>query len=292
MCAVFLVSLLLVATSVVGLASAQEDACFCSPRPGWPTSILPLNGRPVMDATRFDPSTGRMVLNPSIGDPDRPGNLPVAMTTEPFPAEGVVFVRIEDPLLANRTYGLGVGPSDSYPDNVPVFGNTYDVIDYVDTTPPVIGDLAFTDEVFINNCGAQALLFEDQGTTDDIGTLYRLPVLVTLRSGDFEFSTVTATFGRTTTPVVVSKAPYLGRCITNEGLETLPIDFGDEVEITFQVYDHSGNESAPMTKTIAWPIRKSQSGGCAANAPGTPDTGTLAFVVAAGLWLARRRGSD
>ena len=141
------------------------------------------------------------------------------------------------------TYGVIVQLAEDYPDIV-YLNASYNVEDYVDTTAPTVSGLHVTDEVFTNRCGAKALTLEVDLIDDDFINLWRFPILVTLRGGGKEFTTVTGSFRRSINdPVYVAKAPYLGDCLTDEGLEALEFTRGERVEVTMVVYDYATVES-------------------------------------------------
>jgi len=166
------------------------------------------------------------------------------------------FAIPEEEPIVGRKYGVNAIPAPSFPNDTVTLGTSFIIEDYVDTTPPTPGNLRVTGEVFTNDCGAKALVLEDAGTTDDFLTGTRVPILVTLRTETTTFQTVTGTFGFTNdiTGAVIAKAPYLGRCITDEGLETLDFARGEMVEVTMVVYDFAGNAGEPVVQTLEWPI--------------------------------------
>ena len=267
--------------SAGGPVDAQEADCYCASHAGW-TADPPVNARLLFDDTRYDLSTFQLWLGRRIGFGEE--NTPVASHFEPFFETGTQVLVPDEPLLPDRSYGGGALHREGYPEDILDLGVGFTVKGGVDTTPPQVGDLRVTGEVFRNDCGAHALVVEDSGTRDDRAGLTVIPVLVTLVSDRHEFQTVTNTSGNTSggafSPVIIGKAPLLrfDSCLTNEGLETLPFQYGEDVEVTMVVYDYAGNASAPVRQTIEWPIRRS-AGGC--SAARTPFSKSLGLVLAA-----------
>ena len=173
---------------------------------------------------------------------------------EPFFDTGMYVLVPAEPLEFQHPYGVTVYESqDPFADGA---ADGFYTGDFEDNTPPVIGDLRVTGKVFTNDCGAKALYTEDSGTWDDRGHAHRFHVLVEMRQGAKTFNTVSSTYGVTSeiTENVISKAPYLGKCITDQGLETIGFEFGVDTKISLTVYDYVGNASETKTQTIAWPI--------------------------------------
>ncbi|MGB5810606.1 MAG: hypothetical protein WBG86_08760 [Polyangiales bacterium] len=264
--------------------------CFCLPRVGFPNNTVPKNPEHLVDGVRFDLDRLTFRFIPTGLSPGDPVDEPFLL--KPLGTSGMYAVVPDDLLQVDELYGLGALLSDTYPEGL-ALGAGIRTVDYVDTTPPTIGQLRLTGDVFENRCGAKALFIEDSGTGDDFAVGTRFPVLVTFRSGDREFQSVTGTFGFTNTvnKIVVARAPYLGDCITDIGLESFDFAFGEDVEVTMVVYDYAGNASEPVSQTIKWPIEDQPSGGggCSASdlprPPGDAYVGVFLFV----LVLAGRR---
>ena len=256
--------------------SAPQKSCTCWAGLGSPPGFGPRNFVFLIDGRRFDISTYRFFRSAMVGQPQE--ELP--SRAEPFFDSGMYRIIPEVEIVVGPGYGYAASiAKDPAPFSEGASGGFDTEIDFIDTEAPTVGaGLRVTTRVFTNECGSQAIYFEDGGTSDDFSeNTNRLPVLVRLRSleRDVSFTTFSTTYGFTNEAVenVISYFPFMGRCIGEKGLETLDFERGERVEVELTVYDYAGNAAAPVTQTIEWPIERTDPGNGGATGAGGVGSG-------------------
>ena len=259
-------------------ASTPNAECECYRGLGTPPSFGPKNFCHLVDGRRYDISTHRFFRKAMPGLPEEP----LPSTAVPFFGSGMYRIIPEVEILVGPGYGyrssIAVSTEPFAQRAVAGFDTEYD---FVDEDPPTVGEgLRITTHVFTNDCGSQALYFEDRGTRDNFsGNVNRLPVLVEMRSleRDLSFTTFSTSYGFTNEVVqnVIGYYPFTGWCVGDRGLESLDFETGERVAVELTVLDYACNAAPPITQEIAWPIEKKGGGGSggASGASGTSGTG-------------------